>query len=257
MTQEHLNPEQLAVYAKLIKDNKLYQLPKEIAEHVESCDLCVSEAIELSMILDETENIEIGKSKFEIKNNNYKYLKIAASVLLPVALVLATVLLVKNNNEQITKNEKTIINGSEKSHKTKKVYLTEKSDSIDSEKKQGKKIVKTNNEPQKLLACYVPDKNMEKLIKNFDGNLRGNAIKIISKQELKVKANQKFILEWENPENIELTVELFDNTGKSIESEDTSGNNYPIKKKLKPALFYWKLYTQDFDLLYCGKIIVE
>jgi len=244
--ESHLTTEQLALYSELLMEKKLEKVPSEISMHIANCDKCAAEVTELSIILDDSEiyNTKVNKVKqFSI----YKYIAIAATLLIPIALWFSFNNLSENINFAEKPYSKTI-----NTNLQNKVAHTITTDSIKNNFKPN--ISVTNN---KQLAFYIPDVETEKLYENFKGNLRSNDIKILSKNEIKTSIRKQLLLEWENPENITLTVEIFDNGGINIESEDVSSNSYIIKSKFHNGLYYWKLFNEEYDLLFCGKISVK
>ncbi|MFW6202759.1 MAG: hypothetical protein ACOC30_00510, partial [Marinilabilia sp.] len=62
-------------------------------------------------------------------------------------------------------------------------------------------------------------------------------------------------LEWTNKEKEELIIEILDNKGDRILRDVTTGNRYRVEN-LGNGLYYWKLISSDYDLLFCGRIRV-
>jgi len=246
--EKHLSTEELAYYSEMLAKNKLSNVPSNIIEHVENCDSCAIQAVDLSMII---ENTEITKeTNFEKKNLlfKYKYIAVAASILLPILTWLTINQLTDSKTaiiENIADNIPLPIDSIEKKNNTK--VLPNSKDSV----------IKLNHKQKTLLAYNEPNKDLEKLADYFVANLRSEDINIITKSKLIIKENNEIILKWENIEEENLSVELFDNKYLLLESDEISGDSYKIKRNMKKGLYYWKLINEDYDLLFCGKIIIE
>jgi len=256
--KKHLSYEQLALYSEMLAKNMLHKIPNKIKEHIHNCDICANEATELSFIIEDVEksiSIQNIKSTKRRHISKYKYLAIAASILLPLVLWFSINYFSENKKEHFAdKNDTENIKDSIKQNENKIIFgYQNKDDSI--EKKQIPKH--KNNTNKKLLASYIPHADTEKLYNNFKANMRSNEIEIITKKDIIISKKEDFVLEWENPEHINLTIEFFNNKGTNIISESMSGSIFQSNKKLKKGLYYWKLYNEEFDLLWCGKIIIN
>ena len=246
--KQHLTPEELALYSEFLQQNNTEIAPLHIIEHTNQCSQCANEAIELSFIADTLAN----ELKFENQNKTKSVffyrktiLAIAAILLLFVSVWQITDYFVKKNKvyyaKKISIMPKILVNNRKP---------IKPADTIKNE------VIK---EPQnnKLLACYEPHIETEKLIENFTANSRSQDIEVSSSQKITSAINKKIMLEWKNLDNIELTIEIFDNKINKVENNNLTGNNYTIKNNLTAGLYYWKLFNSDFDLIYCGKIIVK
>jgi hypothetical protein len=87
--------------------------------------------------------------------------------------------------------------------------------------------------------------------------MRGDDISVLSPHKMEVKQGSEILIKIKNPENSSLIFEFFDNKNKKLFEKETTEETCQVKKLTKPGLYYWKLLNQDFDLLYCGKIIIE
>ena len=156
--EKHLNSEQLALYAEYLAQNKLNQIAKQITEHVQNCDKCASEAIELSFLI---EKLPIANNKIKQKTAffNYKYLSIAASFILLFALwFYNTNLKNKKNTAQITP-ESIIIDSSSKKINIDTVHsnsINKNTIITEKKRKEKKKTI--------VLACYTPNMEFEKIV---------------------------------------------------------------------------------------------
>ncbi len=241
--KSHLTDEQLAQYAELLNANQLEKVPFEITEHIANCNVCAVEATELSFVLNELNDaLNLPKTNTASASNKYLYLAIAASVVLFLSVWQVFRYTEPSSEQFLAKRlydaENTGIPKTRQVEEEIEEWVTKTPDSND------------------LLAAYVPDSETEKLIANLQGNQRSESISIISQTTINAKPNKAIVLQWKNAEDAELTIELFDNKGVNLESESVPGNSYTIKQ-LPPALYYWKLFNEEFDLLWCGKIVVQ
>jgi len=251
--EKHLSTEELAYYSEMLAKNKLSNVPSNIIEHIENCDSCAIQAIDLSLII---ENTEITTTPIIDKRNiltRYKYIAIAASILLPILTWVTFNQLTKDKTktDNITDNTAIVIDSIQNKNNT--IAQQNNKDSLN--------IIKQNStqEPkqQALLAYNEPNKELEKLTNYFVENLRGENITIITKSKLIITESNDIILKWKNIEEENLSVEIYDNKYLLIESDELSGNSYKVKSNLKKGLYYWKLINEDYDLLFCGKILVK
>lgn len=246
---EHLTTEQLALYSELLHNNELEKVPQEISEHIKTCDSCAAETIEMSFILDE---IKPKVKEVNIIKINYKYRAIAASVILLISLGVGLKIFLQDSKNYSAKQIQPLIKTTNFAQR--KIPDSSENNNSDS---NNFAINNNNNIDNKLIALYIPDKTNEKLVENFKGNMRGEEFKILSKSEIETSLNKAITLEWENTKNTKLTIEIFDNKGTNIESEACSKNSYTIAKSLLPGLYYWKIFNEEYDLLFCGKINVN
>jgi hypothetical protein len=87
--------------------------------------------------------------------------------------------------------------------------------------------------------------------------MRGSDVFVLSPHEIEYKQGSQILIKIENPENSPLILEFFNNKGEKLFEKETSEETCQVEKLTTPGLYYWKLLNQDFDLLYCGKIVIE
>ena len=259
---KHLTAEQLAIYAEALAKNDLQDVSHEIIEHIEECDTCASEAIDFSFTLTDTDYSQNKTKTIAPRKsiNKYRYFAYAASIVVPLALWLGFYYFKNDNNQQFAeqKENEQIIDSTDNN------VIVPAAQNDSTNEKNGTEspekdiiIIKPEPNNDNLLAMYEPHPETEKLTNNFKGSLRGDNIDIISKNKIVADKNKAITLEWKNTEQTELTIEIFDNKAVNIESSETTENSYTVKQKLSPGLYYWKLYNEEFDLLFCGKIVIE
>jgi len=251
--EKHLTDEQLAIYSQFLKGGNTKYPSSEIAEHITNCDSCASQAIELSFIIEDLEK-ELSPNK-KIKSHTLRNWLIAASILLPIIIWVSIQISSKNQKEKFAEKqeiEDTIDTTNEVQNK-----ITPNLPNIGNTNKKKYKMGTSPKNNNNILASYTPNPEFEQLYNNFKSEMRGEEIEIITKNDIKLSKNKTILLEWENPKNTNLTIEIFDNKGTNIISENINGETFQINKELNNGLYYWKLFNDEFDLLWCGKIIIK
>lgn len=266
-TQKHLTNEEIAMCADAINDGTFAQLPQRLRSHLQECDQCAEEVINVAEIASGTTDIQIPTETKDIpqvpkslrgNNNKVVFGLAAAAAIVGFAIILN---IPWDDNEFQETNDKQQVASTDQ--------MTEDTSSVANQEKQSKKSEKistpeskkdqpTRNRDQKqqkkLLANYEPNPRLEKLHKNMQGSFRGSSVEIITKPTLKYQKGDK--LQWKNPNQKTLYLEIFNNQGKEIHRDTTTRATYDLQD-LKPGLYYWKLISEDFELIHVGKIIIQ
>lgn len=262
METSHLTEEQLAVYAEALHSKNLDAVDQVIKDHVKVCNDCAQEALFLSEILDqESDENKVVQSDFRPKRNKaLMYSGIAAGI----AIVFSIPFMVKTLQKpmpQVAQQSNDTIPVHEKDTSLKQLQKVDKKVEFAHEEKTPKNKIK-QNPPSEIIAknlqlAYVPDEQLEKLAERFENSaLRDSGVKVLSHSIVEGKAN-KLILKWDNSDKELLIIELFNNKGERIKEIESNDSSYKIENTTQPGLYYWKLINEDFDLLFCGKIIVK
>lgn len=243
----HLTEQEIAQCADALTSGKYDELPGQIKEHLASCDVCAHEVL---MVTDFSEKIKLVSPK----RKNKKFWLITSSVAAVIAvLVIGNTIL---NKAQRTEQQATVQVLPAQRENTD--VSTEKTTLAEHLKSAGKNEApapqKTTKMQKEELLAYSPNDNLEKLAQNFKGKYRGEDISVITSHEFNCSGTDS--LRWSNPENIGLTVEIYNNKGIKTNTITSSGNKLALPG-LSPGLFYWKLINNDFDLLFCGKLIIR
>jgi hypothetical protein len=239
---------------------------------VSECDQCAEEVKMVSQIIDDKAKEFANKYQKE-KNNPFQSRKfiaryaIAASVVVIIGLgILFTLDYTSNKNKNLAglDKPKPVADTSEKkSGLAEKPEYTKKKTNKDSarSKENENNEIHTKNQDSKTKnnrLAYVPDNRLEQLSARFvDANMRGDDISVLSPHKMEVKQGSEILIKIKNPENSSLIFEFFDNKNKKLFEKETTEETCQVEKLTQPGLYYWKLLNQDFDLLYCGKIIIE
>ncbi len=230
----HLTPEEIAMCAEALNGKEYQNLPNDFHKHLEECDECAAEVVEVAQISMEWESMM--KTKFAQKKFNQRILIAVSSIaaVLVLFLVFKTVL----NNET---EKPIIVNNTEiKSSQNIPIDTTTKS------------IVVDNSSMSSYNKKFESNRQLEILYNNHKDAYRSDDVIIISKGE--IKSNFPISLKWKNPNTIDLSVEIFDNKENIVFQKNTNKNAIVIST-LPKGLYYWKLIDEDYNLIYVGKII--
>jgi hypothetical protein len=108
----------------------------------------------------------------------------------------------------------------------------------------------------KFLAHHDLNEDLEKLVERYKENMRNESdISVISPLTITYSGNSVTI-QWENSERKRLIIEVFNNNGIRILETETTEETYTITD-LNESIYYWKLISANYDLLFCGRIVIE
>lgn len=241
---EHLTEQEIAQCADALISGKYDKLPSGIKEHLAVCNTCAGEVSVVAGLV-----AEVGSSEKEQKTPSRKrrwWIVALTSAAASLALFFIGNYYL-NNPQQI--GQETALHDNAKSDTSAVAVTPDESISI-SEKENPKKAAAQ----QKNLLAYAPHADLEKLANNFKGAYRGGEVSVITPQEFTCSPTDS--IQWNNKEKIQLSVEFYNNQGAKISTMQTAGNSI-VLPHLAYGLYYWKLINDDFDLLFCGKLIVE
>jgi hypothetical protein len=254
----HLSEEEIALYADASLSGKLGAIDTKIKNHVRDCNECAEKVLAVTEI---TEDFLEDEKKEPIKIVSFKknyWIQIAASVIfifgagLIVQQIRQTDNSLKHYSEVIDSTiTQTDSTNSVKPEKEEVIAQNEKDSTISVEQEDG------NNSINENLLAYTEDTDMEKLVERFtEAGLRGY-FSVDIESTIEIKLNEELIFEWDNKNEEVLILEFFNNSSKKLFEEETTENIFKTQDLKNPGLYYWKLLNEDFDLLFCGKIIVR
>jgi len=270
--REHLTEDQIAVFAEALSSGTESSLPEEWRNHVYKCDQCAEEVKMVSQIIDDKSK-EFANKYQKKKNKPFPSRKfmaryaIAASFVVIIGLgILFTLNYTSNKNKKLADLDEPqpMADTSEKKSglAEKPEYAEKKTDKDSARSKEIENDeIHTKHQDSKTKnnrLAYVPENRLERLSDRFiDANMRGDDVSVLSPHKMEVKQGSEILIKIKNPENSSLILEFFDNNGEKLFEKETSEETYQVEKLTQPGLYYWKLLNQDFDLLYCGKIVIE
>ena len=262
MDYSHLSEQEIATFAEAMVENKLGSIPKDKQEHIKECDTCNEEIIALVDVLEKKEvlvkkndsNVDILSENKPTKNSTlyYTWMGIAASIIIGAVILLLLSEKSSSTSPRIA-DEKPFME-----------EILEPQDSIIEEevivdvpiKEELKIVIPEVVEKEELLA-FVSNDELEKLSERHNVALRGDDIEIISPNVINANTESEINLQWVNTDKQDLIIELYNNKAELINEKASSDNIYIISPNLEEGLYYWKLINSDFDLIFCGKIIIK
>lgn len=255
----HLSEEQIALYADAVIANQVDKVDSALRNHILECDKCAEKVMAVTEISEDyliSRNLKLAKIMAFTKRY---WFQIAASIILILGSGLIIYQLNQVNNiplqgiTEIEEDSTEIILDTTMHLKPKKTPIAQEKTSTTNKFKEQKK----KQQEDKILLAYAEDANMEKLVDRYNNaTLRGN-LSIDMQSTIKIKPNDELVFEWDNANDELLIVEFFNNSGEKLFEEETSDSLFKTKRIKNPGLYYWKLLNEDFDLLFCGKIIVQ
>jgi hypothetical protein len=254
----HLSEEQIAEVADAINSNDLSSISQEYLDHIKECDQCADEILFISEI-SEMPDIGIIPVKKSTDNNVKIFLAFAASV----ALILASYYIFispSSNSSNIAEITDTIEKAVD-SNNIKEV-IAEIDTAVKISEEDENKIIDQNKIQQEIdkeqnQYAFEENEELEDLFQRFNSaSMRNGELKIISDSILNISSTDSIHIEWKESA-INYSIQIIDNQGKEIITKDNLKSNYQSKTTFKSGLYYWKLLDEDYNLVYCGKILVK
>jgi len=285
-TQAHLTEDQIAIYAEALSSGTEASLPEEWRNHVAECDMCAQEVTAVSQLIDEDEDEDEEVADNNRMDENSAFTLISRKHLVRFGWAASILLIIGAGiffTIELTDNHQVDIASLEEPKKPSDTLETESSIEVASsaQKKKDASVQPAKNqtakaeEPQKtenasrvqnvpkdhISEAYTSNGHLEQIAERFDNsnlrNLRGESVSVVSPNKIKVESGGDILIKMNNPDEVSLILEFFNNKGEKLFEKETTKSSYRVKKLSDPGLYYWKLINQDFDLLYCGKIVVE
>jgi len=263
-TDTHLTNEQIAKCAEAISEGKYDSLPFSLREHLSECEYCASEVMFVSEVSEELED-ELVTDKKKVKQLIIKPWQISAISIAAAAAVLFFIITITDTTRDIGQTEiareievipEIVVDDEEDT-----VYLKER-DIPETAYVSPKEVIEdeleesiTEDPPEELLAAYEPNEHLEQLHENMKGVYRNHHSITINTPHT-IVYEEEDSLRWNNPEEESFYLEFFNNKGEEIQTKVVEGQGVAIPE-LQDGLYYWKLISKDFDLLFVGKIIVK
>jgi len=261
MTNLHLTDEQIAISAEALNKHSFDSLSPDVKEHMQECDECSHYVLAVSETLQDLSDNETVKSDHHISFTK-KALALAASLAIMVSVSFYFYSIIKPNhfligiNDQNSISQENCIIGNDKESSGLPCQPITQQQAKDKRTRQFEKLDQSNSSAHQLLA-YAPSKQLNTLCERFiDAALRNADVKVESLHHIKSRSNQ-VELKWSKNNNQVLIVEVYNNTGEVIGEYVTNNSSIKPNCLTKPGLYYWKLLSEDFDLLFCGKISIH
>jgi len=263
MDNKHLTEQEVATYAELMVDGKLSSIESVKKEYIKNCDTCNEEIIALAEIIEMEASGKVNSNNIvdekvislaSKSSLNYAWIGIAASIIL--AAIIIMLLSEKSSStsprvaDEDVQNHEISIPLNEKVPEPEEVI-------VEVPKKESIKITIPELKQEEILMAFVTNQELEALSERYNTALRGDDIEVISPNSIVANIDSVIVLQWQNAEAQDLIVEVYNNEAHLIIEQATSANSYQITPTLPEGVYYWKLINSEFDLIYCGKIMVK
>jgi hypothetical protein len=242
-TNNHLSENGIALYVDAIKLERIDNLPATIVHHVEECEECKMQIMEVAELLaneqyDKTmDHPFFGFKKYS--NSTFPGIYRIAAVFVIAAFIGTIYYFLANKTPNALQNKQTV------AVQQKQLSVPNDSSTIQS-KQTASKLT------QDLLAAnFEPSPNLDDLVQT---QFRSTTIEIISPAVGEVVINP-IIFRWKQYDK-RLTIKILSNKESTLVSSSLSGDSFTTSKKIAPGLYYWKLETDD-ELLFVGKFLVK
>jgi len=231
----HFTEEEIALCAEAVNEGRYAHLPETLRGHLSECDQCASEVLMVADIAFDFKENERQLSPWR------KSWVLYATLCSSAAAILLFFIFTLSRPDSNPALDKTMIAQSDSSAKN-----GADQDSV---------VPKSATEPgNQLMASMHPNEKLEKLYQNHQQTYRAMGVEVITKGVVEYPASDS--LKWKNESKEMLQVEIFDNREHKVQSLQTHASAVKIPV-MATGIYYWKLISEDFDLLYVGKIIVK
>ena len=234
--QQHLNENGIALYVDALQVDHLSKLPKEILQHVEHCEECKLQIVEVSDLIQEHVKEGIRQQPL-VEGRPAKVYTIMQSYRMAAIFILAAFigtlyfLLTQKDSHGPSKNAE--------------LFLS--TDSVNVQKEPSSQ--KPSND---LLAeSFSPSPNLDDLVQT---EFRSATIEVISPENGAI-VHSPISFRW-SPYGKPLKIKILTNREITIQTSIVQKNTFVTTKTFSPGLYYWKLETED-ELLFVGKFFVK
>jgi len=258
----HLTEQEVSTFAEAMVDDNLGQIPEDKQAHIKECDTCNEEIIALVEILEMEETFveEVGSNLHIVSENKptknstlyYTWMGIAASLIIGAVILLLLSEKSSSTSPRIADEEQFM-----EKIMVPQDSIIEKEIIVETPVKKKLEIIIPEVEKEDELLAFVSNEELEKLSERYNVALRSDDVEIISPNIINVDIESEINLQWVNNDKQDLIIEVYNNKAELINEKASSENNYTITPNLEEGLYYWKLINSDFDLIFCGKIIIS
>lgn len=234
-TNNHLNENGIALVVDGLMLNRMNSLPLEIQSHVEECDTCKQQIIQVSELMRDQPIPATGKHPFfdaEKKGSSIlqQYYRAAAAVLI---LFTGGMLYFLMFEEQ---------QGGQRGQ-------PQLQSSVDSTARFEKK--ESPYEQHLIAEHFLPSPNLDDLIQS---EFRSTSVEVLT-PSIGATVQPPITFRWTQV-NRPVTLKILTNKEVILLTTIVSTDTFFTSKRFKPGLYYWKLEGMD-ELLFIGKFFVQ
>ena len=258
-TAIHLTDEQTARYVDFLLNENSKRPSDSTLHHVEHCVMCKDNIMDVFLCLKNSRPRlntkpfqpllpETGMQKTFRKN--YSYLKKIAASFFIMALFITIYFTVIDNQlfqrREVLQNNKTAISNQNNQNS---LTTTKKPNQINTHRNT---LQATEDNSYKQNKNFKINPNLEYMI---NSQLRDESIKVNSPANNSI-VNNNIMFAWESFPSKPIQLKILNNQNDILFEYSIQTNNFVLKEKLSPGLYYWKLENQ-IDLLHVGKFFIE
>lgn len=230
MKNSHFTEQEISSIAEKMINNKYSLVSEEAKIHIDECDFCAEEILTISNLI-ENKSCNLIEKKGISRYFTTKRISIAivaSFFCISVGTYFLQQVESQSNVNIIDHNIPTV--------------------------SENRNFIPKTEKESKLLA-YQSNAKLETLVQRFNNNMRGDLIIVESTSTIESRSND-IELKWNNPDLKNFTLEFFDNQNQLISETMINGESYNVTLK-DPGLYYWKLLNDDFDMVFCGRILIH
>lgn len=258
----HLTDESISRYVEVLKSEDWPSLPEEIQSHIDTCDVCHGEAMDLYAIVSH-ERVEGTIRQLPPKSKARVFrLRIMRWAMVAVLAGLSIYLYRYLDRPKPLNNieiDSPIANdpGGEREQN---IELESDPSSPTPKKEEAENPSKsTTPVPERdvrdlYAANFVPSETMELLLRD---QLRSTGLELMSPADEKVSNWKSGIdFQWRGTIEEDLSIQLENNRGDRLYEKPITGLTHTLQIDLEPGIYYWRLESEE-DLLMVGRLVLE
>ncbi|NUO03731.1 MAG: hypothetical protein HUU01_24215 [Saprospiraceae bacterium] len=254
----HLSEEGIAACAEALLAESTGDLPPQLQAHLESCEACRREVIELYGLIstmpprdienpdqDEATQPSSPRKPETRLHPGWRWSLVAMTALLAFWMYRSsqtTQLLLKPNQNVPTPIPEQLLNPQQKAERP----------IVETETPEQNPVKQP--EQELYAANFVPSAELEGLTGEV---LRSGGLEITSPTvNQTVKPGNEIFFQWKQDNSTPLQLIVLDNRGKELFRQEVSNGSYGWRTPQRPGLYYWKLESTE-ELLFTGKFLLR
>jgi len=244
LNTNHLSENGIALYVDAIKLERTDGLPESIVHHVEQCEICKMQIMQVAELMADEHYDKSMKHPFlapkESHISTYADIYRIAAVLVVAAFIGTMYYFLSNSMPEKVGGKQSVAVEQQK-------QLPVPRGSTPDVRKQ----TPVKQKEELLAANFESSPNLEDLVQT---QFRSTSIEIISPSVGDI-VRSPITFRWKQYDK-PVTIKILSNKELTLISSTLSGDSFTTSKKFAPGLYYWKLETAD-ELLFAGKFLVK
>lgn len=257
----HLTDESISRYVEVLQSQEWESLPEEIQTHIETCNACQQEAMDLYAIVShsgQAKELELPKPKTGGRVIRMRVMRWAmVAVLAGLSFYLYRYLDRPKAIDNIEidgpiANDPGELKNSDEDEDNLLEPTPKKEETVNPAKS-------TTPVPERdvrdlYAANFVPSESMELLLAD---QLRSSGVQLVSPSSEKVADWKSGIyFQWTGTAQDGLSLQLENNRGERLYEQPVEALTHTVKLELEPGIYYWRLESEE-DLLMLGRLVLE